>query len=99
MKFATASSVQSATWKSKKFYSARPLNPGVAKLDCDSYSPTPTFKLYADGSLKHTQTVSDGSVFRLPSGYKANEFEIEIETAVAVNEVCVYESAEEIGVA
>lgn len=99
VKFATASSVQSATWKSKKFYSARPLNPGVAKLDCDSYSPTPTFKLYADGSLKHTQTVSDGSVFRLPSGYKANEFEIEIETSVAVNEVCVYESAEEIGVA
>lgn len=98
VKFATASSVQAATWKSKKFYSARPLNPAIAKLDCDAYSPTPTFKLYADGALKHTQTVSDGSLFRLPSGYKANEFEIQIETSVAVNEVCVYESAEEIGV-
>ena len=56
-----------------------------------------TLKLFADGALKHTQTVSSSSLFRLPSGYKANEFEIQIEGAVAVNEVCVYESAGEIG--
>jgi hypothetical protein len=87
------------TWKSKKFYTQRPINPGVAKLECESYSPAPTFKLFADGSLKHTQSVTSSSLFRLPGGYKSHEFEIQIEGSVAVNEVCVYESAGEIGVA
>jgi hypothetical protein len=41
--------------------------------------------------------VQDSSVFRLPSGYKDNEFEIQVEANVAINEICVYESAEEIG--
>jgi hypothetical protein len=54
-------------------------------------------KLYADGVLKHTQTVTNSNTFRLPSGYKANEFEIELSGSVPINEVCVYESAEEIG--
>lgn len=97
VKFASGSSNLSYTWKSRKFYSQRPINPGVAKVNCDSYSSAPTFKLYADGSLKHTQTVSNGNVFRLPSGYKANEFEIQLEGSVPINDVCVYESAGEIG--
>lgn len=99
VKFAAhASNKLSYTWRSKSFYVPRPINPGVAKLNCESYSPNPTLKLFADGSLKHTQTVTNGDTFRLPSGYKANEFEIEISGSVDVNEVCVYESAEEIGV-
>jgi hypothetical protein len=95
-KFAQGSNL-SYTWRTKKFYIQRPINPGVAKVDCDSYSPNPTFKLYADGVLKHTQTVTDNSVFRLPSGYKANEFEVELSGSVPINEVCVYESAGELG--
>lgn len=99
VKFAAhASSKLSYTWKSKSFYLSRPINPAVAKLNCDSYSPNPTFKLFADGTLKHTQTVTDSNTFRLPSGYKANEFEVEISGSVPVNEVCVYESSEEINV-
>ena len=96
VKFAGGSNL-SYTWKSKKFYAQRPINPGVAKLECLSYSPAPTFKIYADGNLKHTQTVTSSDLFRLPGGYKANEFEIQIEGSVSVNEVCVYESAGEIG--
>ena len=99
VKFAEhASTLLSYTWRSKSFYLPRPINPGVAKLNCESYSPNPTFKLYADGVLKHTQPVTSGDTFRLPSGYKANEFEVEISGTVSVNEVCVYESAEELGV-
>ena len=98
VKFAGGSNL-SFTWKSKKFYTQRPINPGVAKLECDSYSPAPTLKLYADGNLKHTQSVTNSSLFRLPGGYKANEFEIQIEGSVSVNEVCVYESAGEVGAA
>ena len=95
--FAEGSSNENFTWRGKKFYNPRPINPAVAKVECDSYSPNPTFKLYADGELKHTQTVTNSNTFRLPSGYKANEFEIELSGSVPINEVCVYESSEEIG--
>ena len=97
VKFAEGSTPQNFVWRGKKFYTPRPINPAVAKVDCDGYSPNPTFKLYADGQLKHTQTVTNSNTFRLPSGYKAHEFEIELAGSVSVNEVCVYESAEELG--
>ena len=94
-KFAAGTNL-SYTWKSKKFYAQRPVNPGVAKVQADSYGSGITFKLYADGSLKHTETVTSDALFRLPSGYKANEFEIELSGSDPINEVCVYESAAEI---
>ena len=94
-KFAAGTSL-TYTWKSKKFYGQRPINPGVAKVQADSYGSGITFKLYADGTLKHTETVTSDALFRLPSGYKANEFEIELTGSDPINEVCVYESAAEI---
>lgn len=97
VKFGEGLSFLNFIWRGKKFYSPRPINPAVAKVECDSYSPNPVFKLYADGVLKHTQTVTNSNVFRLPSGYKANEFEFEVTGSVPINEVCLYESAEEIG--
>lgn len=96
VKFAQGSSL-SYTWRTKEFYTQRPVNPGVAKVNCDSYSPNPTLKLYADGVLKHTETVTSSSIFRLPSGYKANQFEIELSGSVPINEVCLYEEVGEIG--
>ena len=71
------------------------MSPGVAKISAESYSDL-TFKLYADGSLKHTQTVTNNNIFRLPGGYQAKAFHIVIEGTDAVNEVCVYESPREI---
>ena len=94
-KFAAGTNL-SYTWKSKKFYAQRPINPGVAKVQADAYGSGITFKLYADGSLKHTETVTSDSLFRLPSGYKGHEFEIELSGSDPINEVCVYESAREI---
>jgi len=96
VKFATGAA-SNFTWRTKKFYTPNPVNPGVAKVNCDAYSPSPVFKLYADGVLKHTQTVSDSEIFKLPSGYKAREFEVELTGSVPINEVCVYESSGEIG--
>ena len=97
VKFAEGSADSNFVWRGKKFYTPRPINPAVAKVQCDSYSPNPTMKLYADGVLKYTQSVTNSNTFRLPSGYKANEFEIELAGSVPINEVCVYESPEEIG--
>jgi len=94
-KFTRGASKRSYTWKSKQFYTNRPISPGVAKVDADSYNSL-TFKLYADGSLKHTESVANSNPFRLPGGYRAKEFEIQLEGTDTINEVCVYESPQEI---
>ncbi len=94
-KFARSTSTRSYSWKSREFYSNKPISPGVAKISAESYSDL-TFKLYADGSLKHTQVVTNNNIFRLPGGYQAKSFYIIIEGTDAVNEVCVYESPREI---
>ena len=53
-------------------------------------------KLFADGVLNHTQTVANGNFFRLPSGYRCKSVEIQLEGTDTINEVCVYESPQEI---
>ena len=47
-------------------------------------------------SIKHTQTVTNNNIFRLPGGYQAKAFHIVLQGTDAVNEVCVYESPGEI---
>jgi hypothetical protein len=64
------------TWRSKRFQFSSHPGPGCARVDADSYPVT--FNLYADGVLKHTQPVLDDGVFRLPSGYRPREIEIEL---------------------
>ena len=97
VKFASGSAALQYQWKSKKFYNENPVNMGVAKVDREG-SGSVTFKLWADGILKHTQVVADSSLFRLPSGYKASEFEFEVVSQVPINAICVYETAGEVGV-
>jgi hypothetical protein len=94
-KFVQGTTPRSYLWKSKVFYTNRPLSPGIAKVSAESYSSL-TFKMYADGNLKHTQAVTSENIFRLPGGYKAKSFEIQLEGTDIVNEVCVYESPQEI---
>ena len=94
-RFARGTGTRSTTWKSKVFRAPRPFCPGVGKVDADAYPIT--FKLYADGTLKHTQTVSNEDYFRLPSGSKGREFEVEVSSVSAqVHEIAVFESAREL---
>ena len=94
--FNASTNLKTYKWKSKKFYFDRPISPSVAKVDADSYSSNITFKLYADNSLKHTQTVSNSNMFRLPSGFRAKQIEVQLEGTQDVNHVCVYESPQEV---
>lgn len=98
VKFASGSN-KNFTWRSKKFYTPRPINPAVAKVDCDTYGSGITFKLFVDGSASeaHSQIITSSTPFRLPSGYKGKEFEVQVQGSVPINEVCVYESVEEFG--
>jgi len=68
-----------ATWKSKVFRSPKAINMGAAQIIADAYPLT--FNLYADGELKHTQAVTSSQPFRLPGGYRAKDWEMEIITS------------------
>ena len=46
-----------------------------------------TFKLYVDKNLIFTTTQSNSSLFRLPSGYRSDTFEVEIESLVRVRAI------------
>ena len=46
-----------------------------------------TFKLYVNKALKHTTSLSSSKTFRLPSGYKSDTFEVELESVVRVRAI------------
>jgi hypothetical protein len=80
--------------RSKPFRQGSPINYAAAQVNANAYPVT--FRLYADGSLKHTQTVADRNPFRLPSGYRAFEYQIEIEGTNPVQDVAIATSIEEL---
>lgn len=83
-----------ATFKSKVFMSPKPAAMAVVKPIADAYPFT--WKLYADGVLRHTQTFTDGSIRRLPSGFMAEQWQEEIKTTVAVQMVIMAGSVKEL---
>jgi hypothetical protein len=82
------------TWKSAVFELGSPSNPACAQVVAKSYPVT--FKLFADGTLKHTQTVANDLPFWLPSGYRARFLEIEISGTAEVLAVHVAASPQEL---
>ena len=64
-----------------------------AEVRADAYPVT--FKLYADGALKHTEVVANGSPFRLPPGYYAQDIQIEIVTNKPVQGIMLAHSMQE----
>jgi len=71
------------TWRSKIFVGPKPENMAAGQVFAESYPLT--FKIYAGGVLKHTQTVANDKPFKLPSGYKAKEYEIEVSGTATIN--------------
>lgn len=55
-----------------------------------------TFKLWVGGVLKFTRDILTREVFRLPSGYKSDDYAIEIDASVGVNYVKIAETPKEI---
>lgn len=81
------------TWQSKEVRTEKPINPSSAIVDAEGYPIT--FTLYADGVEKHTQSVANGNMFRLPAGYLAKEFQIKVQGTGEINQIMIAESPEE----
>lgn len=73
----------------------RPSNFGAAQVKAKAYPCT--YRLYADGVLKHTQVVSSKRPFRLPGGYLAEALEQEVEGTVEIEEILAAETLVELG--
>ena len=74
------------TWRSKRIECGDGFQPSCAVVDAESYPVT--FKLYRDGVLAYTQTVSRHDVFRLPAG-RAESVQMEVTASVPINRVAI----------
>ena len=95
VKFEGNSTSLTFTWKSKKFMLPRHCNFSCAIVQANSYSSL-TAKFYADSVLKHTQTVTTNSPFRLPGGFLSKVWEFELSGTDAVTEMHIATSIAEL---
>lgn len=86
-----ASSRGTFTWRSKKFQTLNRLSLGSMKVYFDnpeSQTDLGTVKVYADDRLVMTRAlVKSGNLIRLPSGFKANFWEVEITSKVTISSI------------
>lgn len=87
-------SALTATWRSKKWRLPWQQNFSVAQVRASAYPVT--LRIYADGVLKVTQSVNSDEIFTLPGGFRALDWEFEIDTTGEVSEVNIATSAIEI---
>jgi len=84
------------TWhfRSKLHRAPRPLCFAAGEVSADAYPVT--MRVYADGVLRHTQTVANRQAFRLPAGFMAVEWQIELEGTGAVQSAAIATSIAEL---
>lgn len=87
---------KTATFKSKLHKLPKPMvGFACAEVVADSYPVT--FRLYADGALKHTESVLNSNPFKLPSGYYAQTVQLEVSTTgAAIQGAVIAHSMQEI---
>ena len=84
------------TWASKMFEAPEPTNYAFGQVIATGYGSGITFKIYADGTLIHTQTVTSENAFRLPAGFKARNWYIEVSGTTPIQMVAVTKTAQEL---
>lgn len=93
-----AGAAKTATFKSKVFHQTRPVSAfACAEVVGEQTAGNPaSFKLYVDGVLKHAQSVTSTSPFRLPAGYYGQDFQIEVSTTSSIQGVAMAHSMAEL---
>lgn len=85
--------VKSFAWKSKKFTMPAVTGFSCAQLEAEAYPMT--MKVYVDGSLSHTETVSSRTPFRLPAAV-GRDWEVQVEGSSEVFSLAVAHSMSEL---
>lgn len=88
------------TWKSKRFQMPNKRNLGALKIFFDNpegHTSLGTIKIYADESLVSTRALSkSGTQMRLPSGFKANFWQIEVTSRVIISSIHMSDTAKDL---
>ena len=88
------------TWKSKIYQAPNKRNFEAMKIyytNPTGVTPTGTVKVYADNTLVSTQPITaSGRMMRLPSGFKADFWQVEIEGNLLVHNLQMATSAKEL---
>lgn len=88
-----AGAAKTVTWKSKKFTLPQVMSFSCAQLEAEAYPMTA--KIYAGGTLVHTQTVASRDVFRLPAT-PSRDWEFQFEGSAEVFSFAVAQSVQEL---
>lgn len=81
-------------FRSKVFKGPKPSNFACCEVVADAYPVTVRF--WGDGVLKHTKSVTGRDPFRLPSGFRATDWQIEVEGINPVQSVAMAHSVAEL---
>lgn len=80
-------------WTSKEFYRVRPMNPGFLKVEATDY---PVYvNVFADSALVATRRVENSRLVRMPSGYQASKFRIQVVGTNGVQMVMLAETSDD----
>lgn len=95
VKWEGGTALKTGVWRTPKTTMVLPGPVTVGQVLAESYTSM-TLNLYADGLLKHTQTVTDAKPFRMPGGYRARIVEAEITTKDTVREILLADNLSEL---
>ena len=93
-KWDAGSTFMTARFKSKDFYTPKPQSFSSAQVVADAYPVV--FRLYADGALKLTHSVQNSNAFRLPSGFLAHHWAVELEATTQIQQAAIATSTTEL---
>ena len=82
-------------WRSKEFDTTRPWRPSCVRVNADSYPASPneiTLKLYAEGVLVHTATITSDKGLKIPQLRKEKKWFFEIESSVEILDIQIAQS-------
>jgi hypothetical protein len=82
------------TWKSKLVTFPAPVNISFCQVESNGYPVT--CKVYGGGELIHTETVASREPFRLPSGFKTKDWEVDVEGTAEVFQISLASTRQEL---
>lgn len=93
-KWNSGAAFMTATFRSKVMVLPQPINMARLRVIADDYPAT--VRVYGDGVLRATKVVADREPVMLPAGYRASEYQVEVEAASKVTAVEMATSLKEL---
>lgn len=94
-KFEGGAGRMTATWRSRVAEFDRPVQFTALRVDVAEAAST-TINVYADGTLRSSQSVANGNPMRLPPSGRARRWEVEVVTTGIIRSVSLAESQAEV---